>query len=139
VPSDFVVRAVCHLRKQTGPSGQAFHLCAGPEHAATLAQLSTAASQFFGCKPAVFVKPTLFVRARPFIDRFTFGKLRRILTTGRVYTPYLSLQLYFDTSKARAALDGSGIAAPGVEEFFLNQLRFARDTDFGKKLANAEA
>lgn len=139
VPSDFVVQAVCHLRKQTGPSGQVFHLCAGPERAATLGQLSAVASEFFGCKPAVFVKPTLFVRARPFIDRFTFGRLRRILTTGRVYTPYLSLQLYFDTRETRAGLAGTGIAAPTVEEFFLNQLRFARDTNFGKSMANAEA
>ena len=139
VPSDFVVQAVCHLRKQTGSSGQVYHLCAGPERAATLEQLSSAASQFFGCKPAVFVKPGLFVRARPFVDRFTFGRLKQILTTGRVYTPYLSLQLWFDTSHTRAALAGTDIAAPGVEAFFLNQLRFARDTDFGKKLAHADA
>ncbi|MDC0723369.1 SDR family oxidoreductase [Nannocystis bainbridge] len=139
VPSDFVVQAICHLRKRTGPSGQAYHLCAGPERAATLEQLTTAASRFFGCKPAVFVRPDLFVRARPWIDRFAFGRLKRILTTGRVYTPYLSLQLWFDTAGARAALAGTDLAAPAVEQFFLNQLRFARDTDFGKKLSDAEA
>ncbi|HEY8376412.1 MAG TPA: SDR family oxidoreductase, partial [Nannocystis sp.] len=138
VPSDFVVRAVCYLRKRTGPSGQVFHVCAGPERAATLAELSRVTSEFFGCKPAVFVRPTLFIRARPLVDRFAFGRLKRILTTGRVYTPYMSLRLFFDTSRARAALSGSGIEVPRVEEYFLNQLRFARDTDFGKKLPHAE-
>lgn len=138
VPSDFVVRAICHLRKQPGRFGQAYHLCAGPERAASLQQLGEVAAGFFGCKPPIFVEPKWFIRARPLVDRLTFGRLRRILTTGRVYTPYLSLQLFFDTAVARAALGPVGIAAPGVEEFFENQLRFARDTDWGKKLAHAE-
>lgn len=138
VPSDFVVQAVCYLRKQAGPSGQAYHLCAGPERAATLGQLGAVATEFFRCKPPIFVGPKVFVRARPLVDRLTFGRLKRILTTGRVYTPYLSLRLQFDTSRARAALSPGGIEAPGVEAFFLNQLRFARDTDWGKTLAEVE-
>lgn len=138
VPSDFVVRAVCYLRKQPGPSGQAFHLCAGPERAATLGHLGAVATEFFRCKPPIFVEPKWFVRARPLVDRLTFGRLRRILTTGRVYTPYLSLRLYFDTTRAREALAPGQIEAPRVDEFFLNQLRFARDTDWGKKLADVE-
>lgn len=138
VPSDFVVRGICHLRKQTGRFGQAYHLCAGPERAASLAQLGEAAAAFFGCKPPIFVEPKWFIRARPLVDRLTFGRLRRILTTGRVYTPYMSLRLFFDTSVARAALEPAGVVAPRVEEFFVNQLRFARETDWGKKLAYAE-
>lgn len=138
VPSDFVVRAVCALRKQPGRAGQAYHLCAGPERATTLRELAGAAADFFGCKPPIFVEPKWFIKARPLIDRFTFGRVKRVLTTGRVYTPYLSLQMQFDTSVARAALGPLGIAAPAVSEYFLNQMRYARDTDWGKKLAHAE-
>jgi long-chain acyl-CoA synthetase len=139
VPSDFVVRSVLALRKQPGRAGQAYHLCAGPERSARLGELGEAAARFFGVKPPIFVEPKWFIKARPLIDRFTFGRVKRILTNGRVYTPYLSLQLQFDTTIARAALGPLGIAAPPVEEFFLNQMRFARDTDWGKKLAHAEA
>lgn len=139
VPSDFVVRSICHLRKQPGRFGQAYHLCAGPERAASLGLLGDLAAAFFGCKPPIFVEPKWMIRARPLIDRLTFGRVRRILKTGRVYTPYLSLRLFFDTSVARAALAPAGIAAPSVDEFFVNQLRFARDTDWGRRLAYAEA
>lgn len=130
VPSDYVVRAICHLRKQPGRAGQAYHLRAGPGRAASLGQLGQAAADFFGCEPPVFVAPKWALRARPLVDRFTFGRLRRILTTGRVYTPYLSLRLHFDATRSRAALSPVGIEVPRVEDFFVHQLRFARDTDW---------
>lgn len=135
VPSDFVVAAFCYLRKQTCSSGHVYHLCAGPGRAATLGGLAQVASEFFECKPAVFIRPSLFVRARPLVDRFAVGNLKRILTTGRVYTPYLSLMLSFDTRQSQATLAPSGISAPAVEKFFLNQLRFAQETDWGAKTA----
>ena len=138
VPSDFVVGAIDHLRRQGGDSGRVFHLCAGPERTATLAEIAGLASRFFQVKRPIFVQPTLLIKARPLIDRFTWGRLRRILIAGRVYTPYLSLQLQFDTQRARAGLAGSGIAVPRVEDYFANLFKFAVETDWGKKLGAAE-
>jgi hypothetical protein len=134
VPSDYVVQAVAHLRRHAGGAGQVYHLCAGPERTASLLELASLASKFFKVKRPVFVQPSIFVRARPLVDRFAWGRLRRILIAGRVYTPYLSLQLQFDTQRAREGLQGSGIAVPRVEDYFTNLFRFAIETDWGKRL-----
>ncbi len=138
VPSDYVVGAVAHIREQPGESGRVYHLCAGPERTATLAEIAGLASRFFHVKKPIFVQPTLLIKARPLIDRFTWGRLRRILIAGRVYTPYLSLQLQFDTQRARSALSGVGIDVPKVEDYFSNLFRFAVETEWGKKLPGGE-
>ena len=124
-----------HLRAQPGRAGQVYHLCAGPERSATLGELAGLASRFFKVRRPIFVQPQLFVKARPLVDRFTWGRLRRILIAGRVYTPYLSLDMAFDTHALRAGLAGSGIEVPRVEDYFANLFRFAIETDWGKKLA----
>lgn len=134
VPSDFVVQAIGHLRRQPGREGQVYHLCAGPERSATLGELTGLAAAYFKVRRPYFVQPKLFVRARPLIDRFTWGRLRRILLAGRVYTPYLSLNMHFDTRNLRAGLAGSGIEVPRVQDYFENLFRFAIETDWGKKL-----
>ena len=138
VPSDYVTRAILHARKDPRTAGQVFHLAAGPERSATLGALSELAARFFHTKRAVFVDPDKFVRyARPLIDRFTWGGLRRILMNGRVYTPYLSLDLAFDTTHARAALAGTDIEVPRVEDYFSTLFRYCIDTDWGKRPARA--
>jgi len=134
VPSDFVVQALAHLRSQPDRAGKTYHLCAGPERSATLGELAGLASRFFHVRRPIFVQPQLFVKARPLVDRFTWGRLRRILIAGRVYTPYLSIDMAFDTRQLRSGLAGSGIEVPRVEDYFANLFRFAIDTDWGKKL-----
>ena len=135
VPSDYVTRAILHIRKSPASLGRVYNLAAGPR-ASTLAELTALASRFFSVKRAIFVNPELFVRfARPLIDRFAFGKARRVLLTGRVYTPYLSLDLRFDTSNAQAALRGSGVEVPRVADYFENLLRYAVETNWGRRAA----
>lgn len=134
VPSDFVVQAIAHLRQQPGREGMVYHLCAGPERSATLGELTDLAGKFFNVRPPIFVQPRLFVRARPLIDRFTWGRFKRVLVAGRVYTPYLSLKLAFDTQNTTRGLRGTGIEVPRVEDYFANLFRFAIETDWGKKL-----
>jgi hypothetical protein len=51
-----------------------------------------------------------------------------------VYTPYLSLNMSFDTRNLRAGLMGSGIEVPRVQDYFENLFRYAIETDWGKKL-----
>ena len=139
VPSDFVVQALAHLRRQPGRAGQVYHLCAGPERSATLGELAGLAARFFQVRRPIFVQPSLLVRARPLVDRFAWGRLRRILLAGRVYTPYLSQELYFDTRNMRAGLAGSGLVVPRVEDYFANLFRFAVETDWGKRVTSAGA
>jgi long-chain acyl-CoA synthetase len=139
VPSDYVVRALLHIRKDPASAGRVYHLAAGPERSATVRALTDLASEYFGVKKLIFVNPELFIRyARPLIDRFAFGRLRHVLLTGRVYTPYLSLDLQFDTSNARAALAGTDISVPRVEEYFSTLFRYCIETDWGKKGGSGE-
>ena len=134
VPSDYVARALLHIRRDPESAGRVYHLAAGPERSATLREVTDLAAEFFKVKPPIFVNPELFIRfIRPLIDRFAFGRIRHILLTGRVYTPYLSLDLQFDTSNARAALRGTNIAVPRVEEYFAALFRYCLETDWGKK------
>lgn len=134
VPSDYVVKAIAHLRRRPESVGKVYHLTAGPERAATLGRLTDVAAEFFAVRRPLYVDPALFIRyARPLIDRFAFGKARHVLLTARVYTPYLSLDLRFDTRGAREDLAGSGVAVPDVESYFLRILRYAVDSEWGKR------
>lgn len=133
VPCDYVVRAMLHLRRDPASLGRAYHLAAGPTRSATLAELSELASSYFGCKKPIFVNPEMFIRyARPLVDRFAFGRLKRILTTGRVYTPYLSADLRFDTTLAEKGLAGTDIEVPRVEDYFAKLFRYCIESDWGK-------
>ena len=123
-------------KRQLGARGQTYHLAAGPERSATLGDLTTLASKFFRVRRPWFVSPSKFTKyARPLIDRFAFGKARYVLLTARVYTPYLSIQLLFDTSTTRAALKGTDIAVPPVNEYFTTLFQYAVESDWGKKTA----
>ena len=134
VPSDYVVKAIAKIRANPANDGKCFHLAAGPERSAQVQQLSTLAAEFFKVRRPLFVNPELFVRyGRPLVDRLAWGKLKHVLTTGRVYTPYMSLDMTFDTSEARAALAGSGIEVPAVERYFTRLFEYALATDWGKK------
>lgn len=136
VPSDYVVRAIGHIRKDPASIGRTYHLAAGPERSSSLGELTTLASEFFHVRRPWFVSPSKFIRyVRPLIDRFAFGKTRHVLLTARVYTPYLSLRLLFDTTNARAALEGTDIGVPPVRDYFDTLFRYAVDTDWGKKVA----
>jgi len=134
VPVDYVVRAMLHVRRDPQSLGRSYHLAAGPERSATLAELSEIASSYFGCKRPIFVNPELFIRyGRPLVDRFAFGSLKRILTTGRVYTPYLSADLRFDTQRTDRALEGTDIEVPRVQEYFAKLFRYCIESDWGKR------
>jgi long-chain acyl-CoA synthetase len=134
VPSDYVVKAIAHIREDAANEGKCFHLAAGPERSARLEELSSLASEFFHVRKPIFVNPELFVRyGRPVVDRLAWGKVKHVLTTGRVYTPYMSLDMTFDTSGARRALAGTEIEVPPVERYFSRLFEFAIASDWGKR------
>ena len=136
VPSDYVVGALMHIRKSEESLGRTYHLAAGLDRDSTVGELTDLASRFFGVRRPLFVDPTLFIKyVRPLIDRFTWGKFKHRMTTARIYTPYLHLDVRYDTSQAKAALAGTGIEVPPVGEYFETLFRYAIDTDWGKRAA----
>jgi long-chain acyl-CoA synthetase len=135
VPSDFVARAILHLRTCPSALGRAFHLAAGPAGTITLGEAADLAAAFFGRKPPIFFDPRLFaLLVRPLVRLFVWGRTRRVLARARVYTPYFSdTHPLFDTTNARAELAPAGITPPPIRGYLTRLFEYARDTDFGRR------
>jgi thioester reductase-like protein len=134
VPSDYVVEALMHLRRSAESLGRCYHLAAGLEQDTTLGEVTDLASEFFGVRRPIFVNPQYFIQwIRPLIDRFAWGKFKRRMVTARVYTPYLNLDIRYDTTNARRALAGTGIAVRPVREYFTTLFRYCLETDWGRR------
>jgi long-chain acyl-CoA synthetase len=136
VPSDHVVEAIAALRKREDSIGQTYHLAAGTERDSTIGELTVLASRFFRVRKPLFVDPRYFIDwVRPLVDRFAWGKFKHKMVTARVYTPYLNLDLRYDTTNARTALRGTGIEVPAVADYFQTLFDYCLQTDWGRSAA----
>ena len=133
VPSDYVVQAIAHLRKQPSALGQTFHLTAGLRRDSTVGALTDLASEFFRVRPPLFVDPEWVLPwFRPLVDRLPKSKLRHRMLTARVYTPYLNMRVRYDASTTERALAGTGIEVPAVESYFRTVFQYCVDTNWGR-------
>lgn len=140
VPSDYVVEALMAIRRSEVSLGRAYHLAAGVEHDSTLGELIDLAAGFFAVRRPPFVRPERILRFfRPFVDHVAWGEFKRRMIAARVYTPYLNLDLRFDTRGAREALVGTGIAVPPVRSYFATLLRYCVETEWGRRPEQAAA
>jgi len=134
VPVDFVADAVVQLALDEKAIGRCVHLCAGPEGSATIRQIGTFASEFFGIAPPRFFDPGFFLAVlRPIMYATVWGKRRRVLRSGRLYLPYFRMQTAYDTTHARALLGPAGIRAPNVTGYLEKLFRYCLDSDWGKR------
>jgi thioester reductase-like protein len=134
VPVDFVADAVVQLALDENAIGRCVHLCAGPEGSATIRQIGTFASEFFGVAPPRFFDPGFFLAVlRPILHATVWGKRRRVLRNGRFYLPYFRMQTAYDTTHARALLGPAGIRAPHVTQYLEKLFRYCLDSDWGKR------
>ena len=134
VPVDFVADATAYLAFEKRALGRSIHLCAGRERSASVAQIAQSAADFFHLPPPRFVNPVLFLALlRPLLLAVIWGKRRRILRTGKVYRPYFSTRMVFDTTVARELLDPHGIHPPRVEQYMENLFRYCLESDWGRR------
>jgi len=135
VPVDFVADAIEFLTRDDKEPGGTYHLAAGPEGSLTIAELADICQQYFGGRPARYIEADTFYRwVRPVVDLFIWGKKRRVIQSGgRFFIPYFEGNPRFDISRASAALEGSGIAAPSVRDYMTVLLDYCVATDFGRK------
>ncbi len=136
VPVDFVRDALLAIRARPESVGRTYHLAAG-EGATTLGELADVVRRFFPKRrPIVYVNPDLWRRfaVRP-LQRISFGSVRYVMHVGEAYLPYLASNPRFDTTHARAALAPSRIAPPRVSDYVDRLLRFAVETDWGRRPA----
>lgn len=136
VPSDYVVDAIMAIRKRDDSLGKTHHLAAGLERDSTIGELTDLASEFFHVRKPLFVNPDYVLGwFRPLVDCFAWGKFKHRMQTARVYTPYLNLDLRYDTSVARKALEGTGIEVPPVRQYFKTLFDYCIETDWGRRVA----
>jgi long-chain acyl-CoA synthetase len=134
VPVDFVRDALLAIRARPESVGRTYHLAAG-EGATTLGELAELVQRFFPKrKPIRYVNPDLWRRyaVRP-LQRITWGSARYVMHVGEAYLPYLASNPRFDTTQARAALAASGIEPPHVRDYVDRLLRFAVESDWGRR------
>jgi thioester reductase-like protein len=133
VPVEFVAEAVTHLAWEPGAVGRSFHLCAGPQRSATIAEIADSAARFFRVPPPRFVNPALFLAViRPLLMVALWGRRRRLLRAGRFYRPYLDMQLQFDTSQADSILAPAGIRPPRVMDYIERLFAYCLESDWGR-------
>ena len=113
VPVDYVVDAMDHIAHQPGLDGQAFYLV-NPAPQPTVDVLNTfarvaGAPQLVGALPAFTVGlPLKLAPVRALLDR---------LGIPAAAVDHASFSCDFDDTHARAALEGTGIAVPPLEQY----------------------
>ncbi|WP_169977820.1 SDR family oxidoreductase [Tautonia rosea] len=124
VPIDFVTRAVRAIASQPDSVGKTYHLTSDrPPSIGTLLRVKDI--EFPKMPPVTLVDPDEFDRGT---HSFVVNKVRRFI---QPYLGYLRCQLTFDTSNARSALEGSGIAFPETDYEFLKRiLQYAVDRKY---------
>jgi nucleoside-diphosphate-sugar epimerase len=134
VPVDFVAEAMVRLLGQEAAVGRTLHLAAGPEGQSTIGELAGLAERFFGGRPVRYFDPMIYQRwLRPIVKPL-LGLVRPdVARRGGVYLPYLIANPSFDTAGLRALLGPEGPAVPRVTDYFETIMRFARETDFGRR------
>lgn len=134
VPVDFVADAILALSREKDAIGHRFHLTAGPERDATMGQVTTEVFRRVQRRPPLRVSPRWFRRVvRPALYALPSKKLKRTLSTGLVYRPYLELRLRFDTTGADALLGRAGVRCPPVLEYLGTIVDAAIAADFGNR------
>jgi thioester reductase-like protein len=134
VPVDFVADAILALADDPSTLGGTFHLAAGPGRDVTMGELMPTMFRKLGRRPPLRVKPLAWRKlVRPALARVPSGTLRRTLTTGLAYRPYLELRLRFDTTLSDRALSKTGVRCPAVMEYIDTIVDAALRSDFGRR------
>lgn len=134
VPVDFVADAMIHLFARPEATGRIFHLAAGPQRQATIASLVAIAQRVFDRKPVRYVDPDFYMRwLRPVVRPLLRLVRPDVAEQGGVFLPYLRSNPTFEVAAAEGLLSPAGLSPPPVESYFETIIRFALDTDFGRR------
>jgi nucleoside-diphosphate-sugar epimerase len=138
VPVDYVVAATVALVQSPATVGGIYHLTQSAQSALAGGTLDNAR---LGEVLERLFPPLRLLPAR--LDAFEAAPpdtRERLLDRGlRVYRPYLDDHPRFDDTHTRAALAGSGIVPPPVEEGWLRRLlAYARTADWGRRRVPTE-
>jgi thioester reductase-like protein len=138
VSTDYISDVLQHvLLDSPTPAGRVYHLVAGPERSATVAEIVGSAVRYFNAHvasrriaPIEFIPPHVWnAEAAP--------SQTAAHDAVDVYTPYTCLSHSFDDRNTRRALAGNGIHPLDVRRYLGRLLEFCLSTGWGKTLRRA--
>lgn len=136
VPVDYVAEAAARLALDPAAVGRTVHLCSGAAASATMGEIAAQAAAFLGLAPPRFMHPLLFTAVlRPLLLTLLRGRRLRVLRGGRLYRPYLAMDMRFETTAARELLEARGIAPPNVTSYLDGILRYCVDSGWKSRSA----
>ena len=115
VPVDFVADAAFAIVKNPTTIGRCYHLTAGLDNLTSLGEIRDLASQHFGRKKFIIVRPTLFYVNMAILRPFLAEKVRKGIEELKLYTPYLVNESLFDNSNT---VKESGMKVPPFRSYF---------------------
>lgn len=121
VPVDYVTDAIFALSGSEAGIGRGYHLTAGADRAATLADIKELAAEHFGLEPFAIIPPEHFLAGLAARESELTDDEKRIADELKLYMPYLSTKMSFDSS---GAVKDTGLEPPPVGEYFGTMARY---------------
>ncbi len=126
VPVDYVTDAIFALSGNEAGIGQNYHLTAGADMTASLAEIRDLAAEHFGLEPFAIIPPDHFLAGLSARESEMTDDERRIAEELKLYMPYLSTGMSFDNS---GAVRDAGHAPPPVGDYFGTMVRYIMERD----------
>ena len=133
VPVNWVADAMLHISAQPDSLGRCYALAAG-DRCTRVGELCEMASRFFDRPLPRFVEPEYFwEHMAPEMEKQLHTAAGQLMKNGMQYLPYFAGNAIFDTSNTDAALAGSGIPCPRLEEYFDVLFTWCQESDWGRR------
>ena len=115
VPVDYVTDAIFALSGSETSTGNCYHLTAGTNRAASLAEIRDLAAEHFGREPFTIIPPDDFLAWFSSMESELTDDEKRITGELKLYMPYMSTEMSFDNS---GAVRDTGLEPPPVSGYF---------------------
>ena len=126
VPVDYVTDAIYALSESGASVGKIYHLTAGAEMAATLADIRDLAAEHFGLKPFTIIPPDDFLLMLSAMEKELTEDEKRVTDELKLYMPYLTTAMSFDNS---GTVRDTGLEPPLVGDYFGTMARFIMERE----------
>jgi thioester reductase-like protein len=133
VSVSYVADAIFELARLDDGAGETYNLAAG-DQATTVGELIELGARYFDQPPPRPVPPRLYERlVHPLVVRRAARRKRAALEASTVFFPYFAMRVRYDTSRAAARLQGTGVRVRPVGEYFERLMDYAVAADWGQR------
>jgi len=127
VPLDYCTRAVEIISRDAGSAGRCYHLTAGTDRLTSLGRIRDLTARHFGTEPFTILPEEQFDSLIARRQEDLSEEERAMMAEIDLYRPYLSGRPRFDTTHTSAALKGSGLEVPPLEDYFPRIAAYLQD------------